>query len=154
MPEPAVRLEAELARLEDAMRGRAASYVPVCVAAALTFHAAHRNTRAIMTREDYEDALNMAAAALSRLIPVYRVADPRDGHTEVPVNLVTMRFARGATELRGATGEALRDLSVRHGELQSALSLVRRAGIAFTCALSPEPPPAVDLDQEAPARPR
>jgi hypothetical protein len=98
-------------------------------------------------------ALNMAAAALSRLAPVFRVEDPRHGRAKVAVNLATDRFARGATELRRGQGGALRDLSVRHGDLQSAVMLVKQAGLSFTFALSPQAP-AVDLNQETPARPR
>jgi hypothetical protein len=148
MPEPTVNLEEEAARLHEILKRWGARHVPLPVAAAMTFHQAHRNTKAIITREDYDDALNMAAAALSRLVPVYRIDDPAQEHAAVAVDLTRHRFARGATELRGGNQAPLRDLSVRQGDLQSALSLIRRAGITFTLALSPEPSPTpLDLGQ-------
>jgi hypothetical protein len=108
--------------------------LPLAVAAAIAFHQAHGNTRAIVTRGDYNDALNIAAAALSRLIAIRVVRDPRDGRTPLTVDLTKMHFARGATELRSAS-ETIRDMSVARGELLSALSLIRCAGLTFSFAI-------------------
>ena len=148
MPDRTVSLEVEQARANDALRGLENSFVPLAVAAAITFHQAHGSIETIVTRDDYDDALGMAAAALSRLVPVYQLKNPHEGRVAVPVDLTQRRFARGATELRGGNQPAARDLSIRYCDLQSALSLIRRAGVTFTFALSPtSPDAAVDLGQ-------
>jgi hypothetical protein len=144
-----VNLEAEQARANDALRGLENSYVPLAVAAAVAFHQASDGMETIVTREDYEDALCMAAAALSRLAPVYQLRDLPEGRVTLHVDLTQRRFARGATELRGGNQPAARDLSIRYGDLQSALSLIKRAGVSFTFALSPASSgAAVDLGQK------
>lgn len=134
MPKDEVRLEQERERTEELLQDARDAYVPLAVAAALVFHAAHGNTRAIVTRRDYDDALNIAAAALSRLIPLYTLRDPREGRVTVAVNLVHQRFQRGATELHGDDGSTTGELSVRRSDLVSALSLVKRAGLGFAFA--------------------
>ena len=99
------------------------------VAAAITFHQAHGNTKAIVTRDDYDDALNIAASALSRLIPILALRDPREERVAITVDLVNQRFVRGATELHHKDGTRIRDLSVKNSDLRSALSLIKRSGI-------------------------
>ncbi|HZM34451.1 MAG TPA: hypothetical protein VFC18_08135 [Burkholderiales bacterium] len=134
MPNDDVRLEQEKQRTEDLLQNASDAYIPLAVAAALAFHQAHGNTRAIVNRRDYDDALNIAAAALSRLIPLYTLRAPRQGRVPVAVNLVHQRFQRGATELHGDDGSVMRALSVRRSDLVSALSLVKRAGLGFAFA--------------------
>lgn len=134
MPKEEVRLEQERQRTEELLQNASDAYTPLAVAAAIVFHQAHGNTRAIVTRQDYEDALSIAAAALSRLVPLYTLRDPREGRVTVAVNLVHQRFRRGATELHGDDGSVTRDLSVRRSDLVSALSLVKRAGLGFAFA--------------------
>lgn len=152
MPDRMVNLEVEQARANDALRGLENSYVPLAVAAAVAFHQARGSMESVVTREDYEDALGMAAAALSRLAPVYQLRDPPDGRVALQVDLTQRRFARGATELRGGNQPVARDLSIRYCDLQSALALIKRAGVSFTLALSPASPgAAVDLDRTTPA---
>ena len=134
MPKDEVRLEQERQRTEELLQDARDAYVPLAVAAAIVFHQAHGNTRAIVTRQDYEDALGIAAAALSRLIPLYTLRDPREGRVTVAVNLVHQRFRRGATELHGDDGSTTGELSVRRSDLVSALSLIKRAGLGFAFA--------------------
>jgi hypothetical protein len=140
MPKEELRLslEAERLRIEGLIRDHQASDVPLAVAAAMTFHRVHGNTRTIVTRADYDDALNIAASALSRLIPIYTLRDAREGKIVIPVDLSSQRFARGATELRDTNGTVTGELSVKRGELESALSFIKRAGLPFSFALLPE----------------
>lgn len=134
MPKDEVRLEQERQQTEALLQNARDAYLPLAVAAALVFHQAHGNTRAIVTRQDYEDALSIAAAALSRLVPLYTMRDPREGRVTVAVNLVHQRFRRGATELHGDDGSVTRELSVKRSDLVSALSLIKRAGLGFAFA--------------------
>jgi hypothetical protein len=78
VPNDDVRLDRERARTEELLQSAQDAHVPLAVAAAIAFHQVQGNTRAIVSRQDYDDALNLAAAALSRLIPLYAVRDPRE----------------------------------------------------------------------------
>jgi hypothetical protein len=135
MTENEVRLEVESERATAELQQRAEDlYLPLAVAAAITFHQAQGGTKAIVTRQDYNDALSIAAAALSRLIPIYAVRDPRLGRVPIKVDLTKAQFARGATQLR-KSDETLSELSVSRRDLVGALSLIKRTGLPFCFAL-------------------
>jgi hypothetical protein len=136
MPDEMISLEVEQARSSELLQKLGDQFVPLSVAAAITFHHAQGNTRAIVTRQDYDDALNIAAAALSRLVKVYEIKEPKAGRVALGVDLTHQRFARGATELREANQPVARELSVRSEDLKTVLVLVRRAGIPFGLALT------------------
>jgi hypothetical protein len=156
MPNDDVRLEQEMQRTQELLRNARDGYVPLAVAAAIVFHQAHGNTRAIVNRRDYDDALNIAAAALSRLIPLYTARDPEAERVPITVNLVHQRFRRGATELHDDVGSTSRWLSVKRGDLVSATSLIKRAGLGFTFAFPPASEaeaPAQPVERETPRQP-
>jgi hypothetical protein len=125
-------LEVESERT-SALLKRADAHYPLPVAAAITFHQVHRNATAIVSRRDYDAALSIAAAALSRLVSIYTLRDPREGRVVVAVDLATARFALGATQLRGSK-ETIGELWVARGEMVSALSLIRRTGLPLSFA--------------------
>jgi hypothetical protein len=130
--EEEVRLEVEAERATAELQQRGEDmYLPLAVAAAITFH---RSTKAIVTRQDYDDALSIAAAALSRLIPIYALRDPRLGRVAIKVDLTEAQFARGATRLR-SVDKTDEDLSVVRRDLVAALSLIKRTGLPFSFAL-------------------
>lgn len=133
--EEEVRLEVEAERATAELQQRGEDmYLPLAVAAAITFHQVHRSTKAIVTRQDYDDALSIAAAALSRLIPIYALRDPRLGRVAIKVDLTEAQFARGATRLR-SVDKTDEDLSVVRRDLVAALSLIKRTGLPFSFAL-------------------
>jgi len=133
MREDSIRLGVE-ARSASALFQRVEDiYLPLPVAAAIAFHQAHRNAEAVVSRSDYDDALSIAAAALSRLISIYTLRDPREGRVAVAVDLTKARFALGATQLRSSE-ETIGELWVSRRELVSALSLLVRTGLAFSFA--------------------
>lgn len=135
MAEDEVRLEVEAERATAELQQRGGdTYMPLAVAAAITFHQVHHSTKAIVTRQDYDDALSIAAAALSRLIPIYSLRDPRLGRVAIKVDLTKAQFARGATQLRSADGTDT-ELSVARRDLVAALSLIKRTGLPFSFAL-------------------
>jgi hypothetical protein len=138
---------------DELWRGCQVPYMPLAVAAAAAFHQAHGSTRAIVSRDDYEDALNIAAAALSRLLTIYRLRDAREGRVPVKIDLATQRFARGATRLRGPQGEGIGELSVETAAFVRALALVRGAGLPF-CFASPlaEQPERLPTPANQPAK--
>jgi hypothetical protein len=67
----------------------------------------------------------------------------------VPINLVTQRFALGATQLRSAEGHVITNLSVQRSDMLFALSIVKRAGLPFSFALLA--PDRVEPPQDVPA---
>ena len=140
MPADSVDLQFEQARTEDLVaKSFAEGHVPLPVAAAMTFHQVHGNAKAIISRDDYDDALNIAAVALSRLVTLFRLVDAREGRTPVVADLTKQHFARGATELRCHDGQpTVRDLSVKRSDMLSAISLIKRIGLPFSFAMLPE----------------
>ena len=133
MTDHQVHLEIEAERTTALLQNTHDFYFPLPVAAAIAFHQAHGNTKAIVSRQDYDDALNIAAAALSRLITIYVLRDPREGRVALPVDLTRSHFERGATRLRSAN-ETIGELWVARRELVSALSLIKRTGLPFSFA--------------------
>ncbi len=127
--------------------------MPLSVAAAIAFHHAQRGTKAIESPSDYMQALNLAAGALSRLIPIY-VMD-KGLRVKVDVDLLSGEFSGGATVYRCDDGSTLAPLSVVRGDLASALSFMRKVGpaLAFAVAKKPAqevataPEPAKELDR-------
>jgi ribosome-associated translation inhibitor RaiA len=134
MSDDRVDLMHDRLQTDEVLKSFLEGFVPLPVAAATTFHQAHGNSKAIVSRQDYDDALNIAAAALSRLIPIYLIRDPLEGRIALAFDLTKQHFARGATELRFHGGTApLRDLSIRRSDLLSALSLIKRNGKRTRC---------------------
>ncbi len=110
------------------------AYLPLSVAAAAVFHAVHHGTRAIANRQDYDDALNIAATAIARLMPIYVVEDPRRGRRPVSIDLTSDTFVRGATRLRRANGSSVSDMSVLTSDLHSTIAQLRKAGLPLFLA--------------------
>jgi CRP-like cAMP-binding protein len=95
-------------------------YFPLSVAAAIAFHRVHDDTRAVESRRDYEEALDLAARTLSRLIPIYVTRDPRM-EREIAIVDPATEFTGGATRLRRSDGTLLTGLSVLRSDLLCAL---------------------------------
>ena len=134
-------LEVERLRTEEVLRHLGDRFIAMSVAAATAFHQVHGNTKAVVSRQDYDDALNIAASALSRLIPVFTTGH-RQERVQIRVNPTTQRFMRGATLVRGDDGIEITELCVRRSDLMSAISLIKRTGLPFSFAIIPEEPGA------------
>lgn len=107
-------------------------HVPLPLAAAWAFHEAHDALPAAMPRLEYEDALDLIAAALSRLVALYTI----DERTQEPVparfNLATGRFRGGATVYeRKYGGRTMSSLVVQREQLPAALQVIKATGIPF-----------------------
>ncbi|HET7197925.1 MAG TPA: hypothetical protein VFI86_04605, partial [Burkholderiales bacterium] len=127
----------ELGRADYEWRIGQEGFLALPVAAAIAFHQAQgRSARAVASVADHDDALNIAASALSRLIDIYVVDDVARTRTPARFDLLQGKFARGATEFRRNDGSTVRSMSVKRTDLTSALSLVRRVGIPFSLALA------------------
>ena len=149
--EQQLSLEVERLRIEKLWHSIMEQHVPMAVAAATVFHQVHGTTKAIVSRGDYDDALNIAASALSRFVPVYEIGAGTQRHVEVPVNLVIHRFARGARQLRSTDRQTYGPLFVRRSDMLSAITQLKKAGLVFSFALDSNEP-AFRTKNEQPSR--
>lgn len=137
-------LEVERLRTENLLRSITGHDVPMAVAAAAAFHEVHQTTE-IVSRKDYDGALNIAASLLSRLVPVYTIGPSVRKLVQVPVDLTTHRFVQGARQLRSREegSRVVEKLFVRRSELLSAVSALKRAGAFRFASPADEPRGAV-----------
>jgi hypothetical protein len=129
--EAMVSLSAERAQVEVLLHNLHGEHVPLAAAAASTMLRSHRDSQDAVSRHDYDRALDIMAAAISRLVPIYSLQDPRDGYVVLPVDLTLDRFSHGATEVRSAGGRTASQLSVRRSDMLSASSLILRTGLTL-----------------------
>lgn len=120
-----VDLSADRARVAQLWDGGGVSRVPLCVAAAFTFHRTRRNSEEALPRIEYAQALDIAAVALSRLAPIYTV------HGRAVIDLARQRFQGGAAEVRSIDGSILAPLSIERGDVLPALQKIERLGIEY-----------------------
>ncbi len=138
----------ELGRADYEWRISQESFVALSAAAAIVFHQAQgRSARAVASAVDHDDALNIAASAISRLVEIYVVDEAARTRTPTRLDLINGRFVRGATEFRRIDGTTVRSMSVKRTDLTSALSLIKRVGIPFRLALEAD-------ETEKPVTPR
>ena len=107
------------------------SLVPLPLAAAHVFHEIHEPRQPVVPRPEYEDALNLVAAALSRIVEIYRAG----GHAEYGVTVVLQlgagRFRNAATRYEKHDGEVVELLAVRRQHVVDALPQLKAAAIPF-----------------------
>jgi len=120
-----VDLRADGTRVAQLWNGSQASRVPLSVAAAFTFHQTRRDVEKALSRNEYAVALDIAAAALACLVPIYTP----DGRAAI--DLARHRFSGGATEVLGVDGTVLAPLSVVRGDVLPALMTIGRSGIQY-----------------------
>ena len=126
-----VDLRSESEHIRNAWQSSDEPHVPFPLAAALAFHEACPAAHAFIARPDYDDALNLAAAALSCVLNVYAL-HPRTRQTiPIEVNLKAGRFVDGGEAYRRRAGRTITSLVVRRDDVAAAVSLVKAAGIPF-----------------------
>lgn len=107
------------------------SHVPLSLAATLAFHEAHDGAGASMPEPEYDNALDLAAAALSRLLTVYTIDQHTRRPVSAPVSLATGRFRYGATVYEHSNGRATTSLMVQREEVAAAMEVIKATGIPF-----------------------
>ena len=134
--EGSLRLEDARARVRAAWQGARHDPVPLPVVAARAVHEALGARGGVVSRTDYELSLNLAAAALARLVPICRL-DRLDGWVELGApGADGGRFIGGATALRRAHGELVAPLAIRRLDADLALRFLRKHGLAEGLPLS------------------
>lgn len=128
------------------------AYIPMSLAAAMVFHELFGTSGATVYRNEYDDVLDITASALSRLLPVYTL-NIDEKRVEVTVELVYYRFTNGATQLHAREGaRVIEPLWVPRRRMLSAISFIRRAGIAYSFTPMPgasneaEPAKGISVD--------
>ncbi len=126
-----VDLRKDSQQIRDAWHSSDHPHVPLSLAAALVFHEAHKAAQAFITEPDYDDALNMSAAALSCVVDIYAI-HPRTGQaTPVNLSLKAGRFADKGSAYRRRNGGTVTSLVVSREHIPTAIGLVSAAGIPF-----------------------
>lgn len=125
-----------VARLWNASQ---ASHVPLSVAAAFTFHHTRRSDERALPEEEYAGALNIAAAALASLIPIY-MPDRRGELVPVPIDLARQKFGGGASEVHCADGSVVAPLAIARSDVMPALLKIERSGIEYLAPRRPQGP--------------
>lgn len=125
-----VDLRKDRAHVAEIWNGTQESLVPLRVAAAFTFHQTRRSGEELLTEDEYANALDIAAAALSRLVAIY-TPDARGRQMPLEVNNAGQRFRGGATAVQGADGAMLAPLAIARGDLLPALVAIERSGIEY-----------------------
>ena len=128
-----VDLRQECEQVEEIWTRGQESWVPLSVAAAFTFHQTRRKVANLLFPDEYANALDLAAAALSCVIPIYTPGGS-GLPVPVPINLASQKFRGGATKLQCADGTVLSPLDVVRGDLLPALIAIERAGIEYNVA--------------------
>lgn len=126
-----VDLRKDREQVRQAWRASEASHVPLALAAALAFHEAHPGPAGVVPQPDYDDALNLTAAALSRLVAIYAIDERTCRPVAHSLNLAIGKFRDGAAVYEGEHGRRVTSLLVRREHLPSAMALIKSAGIPF-----------------------
>lgn len=125
-----VDLQRDCAQVELTWRSSQDLYVPLSMAAAFTFHQTRRNKESLLSPKEYAGALDIAAAALSCLIPIY-TPDERGGRVPVPIDLARQRFCDGATKVQGIDGAVFAPLAIVRNDVLPALIAIDRTAIQY-----------------------
>jgi len=116
---------------DESIPNGSGEYVALAAAAAIVYNVVHRMVENDLPRRDYDEALNRAAAALSRIAPVYAWEDSWRGQVELPLDLTRQRFSNGATEVHGNDGQRFSGLLVRRADMLAALPLIQRSRLVL-----------------------
>lgn len=114
--------------------------MPLPAAAALTFHRTCRFGEERLSSIEYAGALDIAAAALSRLVPIYTL-DGEGMPVCVAVDLAQQRFHGGAREVLRGDGTVLSPLAISRGDLPRALATIGRLRLEYLAPRHLQDPP-------------
>jgi hypothetical protein len=125
-----VDLREDCTRVAQLWNGSLVSRVPLSMAAAFAFHHTRHSDEKALSAEEYAGALDIAAAALACLVPIYLLKGESEA-APVRIDLARQRFGGGATKVRCADGSVLAPLAVVRGDVLPALMKIERSGIEY-----------------------
>ena len=126
-----VDLVADREEVVGLWNGRQAPRVQLSLAAAYVFHQTRRGDEAAFTGNEYAAALDIAAAALSCLIPIYTVNQLGEW-IAVHIDLTRQKFRGGATQLLRADGAIVESMSIVRNDARHALAALERGGVEIS----------------------
>ena len=121
-----VNLRSERLLVERQWNGSEDEFVPLSLAAALALYESLTNAEDDVRAGDYDEALNLAAIAMSCVAAVYTM-DHRQRWAKVQIDLRTDRFAFRASEVRTMNGGTVAPVYMKRAEVLSALPIIRDA---------------------------
>jgi len=125
-----IDLREDSAQVAQIWSGSQGSLVPLPVAAAFTFHQTRRTREELLSPHEYARALDIAAAALACLIPIF-TTNGRGERIPVSIDLAKQRFCGGATNVQCADGAIVTPLAIVRGDVLPALIAIERSGIEY-----------------------
>jgi len=143
-----VDLQSDSAKIEQMWRGSQERCVPLSVAAAFTFHQTRRSNEVRLSPNDYARALDIAAAALSCIVPIYTL-DERGERIPVCMNLARQRFCGGATRIQCLDGAVFAPLAIVRSDVPPVLPAIQRAEIDYVAPQRLTSPAAGPYDERA-----
>ena len=126
-----VDLVADREEVVDLWNGRQTQRVQLSLAAAYVFHQTRRGDESALTGNEYATALDIAAAVLSCLVPIYTVNQLGEW-IAVSVDLTRQKFRGGATQLLRADGAIVESMSIVRSDVRHALLAIERGGVEIT----------------------
>lgn len=82
---------------------------------------------------EWQALLNAVARALSGVVPVYAVDVDSSKPTPIaPADLLSGSFSGGGHQFNTKSGKQLHGLTVQRGDMMTAISVFKSAGITFT----------------------
>lgn len=132
-------------------RGSQALCAPLSVAAALAFHQTRRSSEELLPPNEYAKALDIAAAALSCMVPIYTL-DERGERIPICVNLARQRFCGGATKIQCFNGAVFAPLTIVRGDVPPVLLAIQRAKIDYVAPQRVASPAAGRFDERVKRR--
>jgi len=124
-----VDLRKDYEEITEKWRSSDEPHVPLPLAAALTLHEVQDDKELLVPQPEYEGALNLVAAALSRFLPIYVIDGRAKDPVPVQLSLAAGRFRDGATRYERNGGQALRSLVVSREDVPAAMEAVKAAHI-------------------------
>jgi len=129
LPDDLVNLAEQREQVLESWDREREDFVPLGIAAAITLHVCLADAAIDVASDSYRNALNVAAAALSRLIPIYLEVDCPQSRELIDVDIAKHRFQNGATELHSRDGETMAPLRVNRHDVLAAIPKCRQAGL-------------------------
>jgi hypothetical protein len=125
-----VDLRQDRAQVAQIWSGSQESLVPLPVAAAFTFHQTRRTGEELLSPHEYARALDIAAAALACVVPIY-TSGARGEHVPISIDLAKQRFCGGASKVQCADGAIVTPLAIVRADVLPALIAIERSGIEY-----------------------
>ncbi len=107
-------------------------HLSLATAAAVVYHHIMGTASQTGSPEDLIELLDRVASAIANVAPIY-TSDRAAGTPRqlAPIELIHCRFEGGATVVKTSFGLEYRNLTIRRGDMRSAITILKGARIDF-----------------------